>query len=445
MPVTGDARVGSVNVCVIGGGYVGTVTAAGLAKRGTNVILLESDAGRADSFARGNVPFHEPGLQDLFAEMIADGLLRVERDPGRALDHADAVLICVGTPLDAAGGADLSQVRSACAEIRRWAPGVVVVVRSTLPLGSTDLLAQWLGRPDMDGVATNPEFLRQGTAIDDFLRPTRIVIGTSRGLRTAAAEAVERLYEGIDAPLIIGDFASAEMIKNAANAYLAMRLSFVNEIADLCEAYGGDIEVVTKGLGLDPRIGSSYLRPGIGFGGSCLPKELDNLVRLGRSQDLAIHTFAAASQSNVERPGRVADRLERILGPLAGRRVGLLGLAFKAGTDDTRYSPALALASVLLERGAAIRAHDPKVTMTATRGLAGLVRVAATEDAFDDAHLMVVATEWPEYRSADWVSLAGRVSTPVVFDGRNLLNGLDLEAAGWQVISIGTRTADAGR
>ena len=434
-----------MNVCVIGGGYVGTVTAAGLAKRGTNVTLLEADPERAASFARGEVPFHEPGLQDLFAEMVLDGHLRVDGDPGRALEPAGAVLICVGTPLDASGGADLTQVQSACSMVRRWAPDVVVIIRSTLPLGSTDLVAGWLGRPDMDRVATNPEFLRQGTAIGDFLRPTRIVIGTNRGRRTAAAEAVERLYEGIDAPVIVGDFASAEMIKNAANAYLAMRLSFVNEIADLCEAYGGDIEVVTKGLGLDPRIGSSYLRPGIGFGGSCLPKELDNLVRLGRSQDLAIHTFAAASQSNVERPGRVADRLERILGPLAGRRVGLLGLAFKAGTDDTRYSPALALAKELLERGASIRAHDPEVGMAATLGLAGLVRVAAAEDVFDDAHLVVVATEWPEYRTTDWGSLVERVSVPVVFDGRNLLDRSDLEAAGWQVISIGTRTGEGNR
>ncbi|HEY5433679.1 MAG TPA: UDP-glucose/GDP-mannose dehydrogenase family protein [Candidatus Limnocylindrales bacterium] len=434
-----------MNVCVIGGGYVGTVTAAGLARRGTNVVLLEVDPERVRSFARGEVPFHEPGLQDLFAAMVRDGHLRVDGDPGRALEDADAILICVGTPLDAAGGADLTQVRSACSEVRRWAPDAVVVIRSTLPLGSTDLVTEWLGRADMDGVATNPEFLRQGTAIDDFLRPNRIVIGTSTGRRTAAAEVVERLYAGIDAPVIVGDFASAELIKNAANAYLAMKLSFVNEIADLCEAYGGDIDTVTKGIGLDPRIGSSYLRPGIGFGGSCLPKELDNLVRLGRSQDLAIHTFAAASQSNVERPGRIATRLERVLGPLAGQRIGLLGLAFKAGTDDTRYSPALALARELLARGATIRAHDPKVSAAATDGLDGLVRTAKMEDVFADADLVVLATEWPDYRAADWRALAERVRTPVVFDGRNLLDRSDLEAAGWRVISVGTRAGEAPR
>jgi UDPglucose 6-dehydrogenase len=310
-------------------------------------------------------------------------------------------------------------------------------MRSTLPLGESANLAGWLERASLDGVVTNPEFLRQGTAVADFVQPTRIVFGTVTGEETMGSVAARAIYEGVDAPVIVTGYSAAELIKNAANAYLAMKLSFVNEIADLCEVYGADVEAVVEGIGLDPRIGSSYMRPGIGFGGSCLPKELANMLALGRRRGLPMHTFDAASRSNDERSKRIANRVEGVLGPLNGRRVAMLGLAFKANTDDTRNSPAIALARELIARGALIAAHDPKVPDPVTRAISGLTRVDAAVAAIEGAELVVIATEWPEYQALDWAGLSSRAARPVVFDGRNVLDRSTLEQAGWQVIRVG--------
>jgi UDPglucose 6-dehydrogenase len=227
------------------------------------------------------------------------------------------------------------------------------------------------------------------------------------------------------------------MIKNASNGYLAMKLSFINEIADLCEAYGANVEDVVTGMGLDPRIGPSYLRPGIGFGGSCLPKELANLLTLGRHRNLPMHMFDAASRSNDERAKRIANRLESIRGSLAGAQVGVLGMAFKADTDDTRYSPALSLIRELLGRGARVRAHDPKVAPALSDLVPGLVRAGDPEGAIEGSDLVALATDWPIYRDLDWAGLSTMVRQPVLFDGRNALDPAVLQRAGWRVIRIG--------
>ena len=274
-----------MQISIIGGGYVGLVTAACLAQLDNEVRLLEVSPDRVAALRNGQVPFHEPRLQELVQLSRNAGSLMATADPRDALEGADVVLVCVGTPLAEDGAADLSQVQSACADIRRQAFDAPVVIRSTLPVGSTGGLQAWLGRPSMDSVVTNPEFLRQGTAVRDFQSPTRIVIGTADGAENSASQVVRSIYEplGTDC-VIVTDYATAEMIKNVANAFLATKLSFINEVADLCEVYGADVDTVVDGIGRDPRIGSTYLRPGIGFGGSCLPKELANLVpevRLG--------------------------------------------------------------------------------------------------------------------------------------------------------------------
>jgi len=261
-----------MRLTVIGAGYVGLVTAACLARLGHEVACLEVAPERLDALRAGRVPFHEPGLAELVSEGLAAGRLRPVGDAAEALPGAEAVLVCVGTPLGEDGSADMSQVRSGCAAIAQHVPDAAILVRSTLPLGAWADVSRWLGRQDADRVALNPEFLRQGTAVSDFLAPTRIVIGTPDGGESAASRVVRRIYDGLASPILVTDFASAEMIKNAANVFLAAKLTFINEIADLCVSYGADVGDVVEGIGLDPRIGGSYLRPGIGFGGSCLPR-----------------------------------------------------------------------------------------------------------------------------------------------------------------------------
>jgi UDPglucose 6-dehydrogenase len=435
--------VSGLDVAVVGAGYVGVVTAACLARLGHRATLLEVSAARVAALRSGTVPFHEPGLQRLLAAGLAAERIRATDDPADALAHRDAILVCVGTPLDDDGDADLTQVRGACATIADHGRTTPVIIRSTLPLGASASFAAWLRRADLRTVVTNPEFLREGTAIADFMGPTRIVIGTRDGRRTRASRLVERLYERIPAPIIVTDYASADMIKNAANAFLATKLSFINEIADLCEAYGADIERVVEGIGLDPRIGPSYLRPGIGFGGSCLPKELSNLMRLGRRKRLPVHLLEAASHDNGGRAQRIAARIDALVGGLAGRRVALLGLSFKPGTDDLRHSPAVALAEALLARGASVVAHDPVVPMQRSAQLAGLERAAAIVDACRGAEVVVLATEWPDYAALDWRLLAGVVARPLLFDGRNALDATSLRRIGWEVVRIGQSSAPA--
>jgi UDPglucose 6-dehydrogenase len=427
-----------VELAVIGAGYVGAVTAVCLADRGHNVSLVEVASSRLAEYEAGRVPFFEPGLEELFRAVLAAGRLRITSDGRSAIASCDVVLVCVGTPLSADGKPDLRQVEAACRTIGESASDPIVVVRSTLPMGTTTCLAGWLGRTSLDGVVTNPEFLAQGSAIRDFQAPTRIVIGTEDGKPSRASALVDELYAGAQAPRIVTDFASAEMIKNVANGFLATKLSFVNEVADLCEAYGADVDAVVRGIGLDPRIGLAYLRPGIGFGGSCLPKELANLVRLGQSRGLPMRMFSAAGAANDGRPGALAERLERVFGPLEGRRIAMLGLSYKADTDDTRYSPAVGLARELMARGARVIAHDPAVPAAISDQISGLQRAETVAEAFTDADLAILATEWREYRELDWARLAGLVRSRIIFDGRNVLDAAALRNAGWWVVRIGS-------
>jgi UDPglucose 6-dehydrogenase len=426
-----------MHIAVIGGGYVGLVTAACFADLGHRVSVIETDPSRLRTIMDGKPPFFEPGLTELLADVTQAGSLAGSGEASAVIGASELVFICVGTPLGADGEADLSQVQAASAAVADSGSDVPVVFRSTLPIGSTGRLSEWLRRENLDTVVTNPEFLRQGTAISDFMRPTRVVIGTRGGARTVVAEIVSALYEPLGAPLLITDFASAEMIKNVANAFLATRLSFINEVSDLCEAYGADIDAVVEGIGMDPRIGRSYFRPGIGFGGSCLPKELANLVRLGQRQGLAMPLMEGVGRANDGRATRVTDRLEGLLGSFRDRTIGMLGLAFKPGTDDVRYSPAIALARRLLERGAHVLAHDPVVPLEATASLSGLRRCARAEGVFAEARLVILATEWGEYRELDWHRLAASTASPVLFDGRNALDHQELSAAGWEVIAVG--------
>lgn len=427
-------------IIVVGAGYVGLVTAVGLASVGHRVELVETRPDRLAALRAGRSPIHESGVPEALSQSLADGRLTIADSPG--LD-AEIVMVCVGTPIGPDGRSDLSQLdvalRSLAGIMDR---GAALVVRSTLPPGSTRLVAEWTGLPT-SRILTNPEFLRQGTALEDFLHPTRIVIGHFADADPAAIDLVASLFSDFGAPVLVVDVAAAELIKNGANAFLALKLSFANEMAGLAEEYGTDIDQVIAGIALDPRIGGQYLRPGLGFGGSCLPKELVALAVAGEDRDLRMHVTRAASDANAAQQRRFADRIDAAVGGVRGRTVALLGLAFKAGTDDVRDSPALGVARELLSRGARVRAFDPAAAANAARELPELEIVESAEEALDDADVAVIATEWPAFKSIDWAAARDRLRRPLVVDGRRLLDRGAMVALGYDYLAVGTdRSAD---
>jgi UDPglucose 6-dehydrogenase len=427
-------------VTVIGAGYVGLVTAVGLASLEHDVEVVETGPARLAALRAGRVPIHEAGLQEAFDTAVTAGRLRVADRPG---DDAEVVLVCVGTPIGSDGRSDLSQLHGALDSLRaQLARGVPLVIRSTLPPGSTRLAVEWTGVPTAQ-VLTNPEFLRQGTALADFLNPTRIVIGHFPDAPPATVELVTGLFDRLAAPVLVVDAASAELIKNGANAFLALKLSFTNELAILAEEYGADISDVLRGITLDPRIGTQYMQPGFGFGGSCLPKELTALALSGTARGLPMHVTTAASAANATSQRRFVERIEVALGGLEGRRVGLLGLAFKAGTDDVRDSPALAVAARLLDRGAAVQAHDPEAGPNALRELPALELAVSPEAALAGADVGVIGTEWPAFARLDWSAIRPTMRSPLVIDGRRLLDGALLRRLGFRYLTVGTPDGEA--
>ena len=422
------------SVTVIGGGYVGLVTAVGLALLGRRVRLVETAETRLRALREGRIPIHEAGLQDAFNAASAAGLLTVgdvvPTDQG-------IVLVCVGTPIGDDGASDLSQLHAALAAIgERLGPENILVIRSTLPVGSTRPTVEAAGLTTAR-VFTNPEFLAQGTAVQDFAHPSRIVIGRFPDADPLALEAVMSLYASIDAPRLVVDVEAAEIIKNGANAFLALKLSFTNEIAALCEEAGADAGQVMAGIGADPRIGSTYLRPSFGFGGSCLPKELTTLAVAGRRFGLPMHVTAAASAANLAAQDRFADRVAAAVGGAQGRTIGQLGLAFKAGTDDTRDSPAVRLAERLIADGALVRAYDPAAGANAAARVPTLQVVDDPALTVMGVDAVVIATEWPEFRDLPWATWAASGTLPLIIDGRRLLDAAALRAVGYTVVQLG--------
>ncbi len=321
------------------------------------------------------------------------------------------------------------------------AAGAILVVRSTLPVGSTARVLAWSKAPK-SRTFTNPEFLRQGHALHDFLHPTRVVIGRFPDADMAALAQVQALLQvDGEAPVRVVGVEEADLIKNGANAFLALKLSFTNELATLCEVMSADVDVVIDGIGLDPRIGGGYTRPSFGFGGSCLPKELGTLAGVGRDHGLPMHVTAAASEANASHQRRFAERVIAELGDPRGRRVALLGLAFKAGTDDVRSSPALRVAQMLIEAGANVVAHDPMAAGNAVQALPELVTVGSAEEALRGAEVAIIATEWPDYANLDWRTIRETMSSPVIFDGRRLLSSADLIDLGFRYETVGSPAA----
>jgi UDPglucose 6-dehydrogenase len=430
-------------IAVIGSGYVGLTTGACLASLGHRVVCADVDEAKVARLSGGEVPILEPGLPELVAEGLAAGRLRfvvgAAAAVGQGPDAAEVVFLCVPTPMGAGGAADLSAVESVVTEIRELLPpGCVVVNKSTVPVGTAARTAQLLDHPGV-AVVSNPEFLREGSAVEDFLNPDRIVVGCDA---QDAAERVAALYARLGAPTVLTDAASAELVKYAANCFLAMKLSYVNAVAELCERFGADVLDVTEGIGYDRRIGQDFLQPGPGWGGSCLPKDTHALLRLCATVDFDFGLLQASLDTNTRQHHRMVDKVrDAVGGSLAGQRVGLLGLTFKAGTDDLRDSPALTVAALLAAEGAELIGYDPAVP-AAVPGMTDNLQV--TDDPVkvaSGAAALVVLTEWPEFRILDWGRLAELVERRIVVDTRNLLDADVLRRVGFEVRSVGRRDA----
>ncbi len=421
-----------MRVAVFGAGYVGLVTGACFAQLGHDIVVRDIVPEKIDALRAGHVPIHEPGLEELLhrnGERLA-----FTTDVTEAVAGADVVYIAVGTPPTYSGDADLSAVWTVVDELPEADRRIVVAMKSTVPVGTGRAVRHRLDDRGLEnvGYVSNPEFTAEGTAVRDFMEPDRIVIGA---FDVADGDVIAKLHEGIDAPIVRCDVPSAEMVKLAANAALVTRISFINEIANVCEATGADVTTVAQGIGLDRRIGPSFLRAGIGYGGSCFPKDSLALKQLAANSGYNFQLLNAVIEVNELQKRRVIGKLERRLGPLRGKRIALLGLAFKPGTDDMREAPSLVLAGRLLSEGAEVTAWDPVADGTAH--LHGVVIAGSALEALDGADGVVVVTEWPELRELDWAEVAERMRGNVIVDGRNLFDPDELRSHGFVYEGIG--------
>jgi len=421
-------------IAVIGAGYVGLTTAACFASLGHDVLCADIDPQRVATLQQGDLPIYEPGLSELVRAGVEAGRLEFVLGAANAVVGRSFVYLCVPTPQGFDGAADLSYLEAAAKEIAAVVePGAVVVNKSTVPVGSARLVEGFLDRNDVS-VVSNPEFLREGSAVGDFLHPDRVVIG---GDDLDAAARVATLYDAIDAPVMLTDPASAETIKYVSNAYLATKISFVNAVAAVCEAVDANVSDVVAAMGMDNRIGSGFLSPGPGFGGSCFPKDVRALIHISESAGYNFSLLRGVLVVNDEQFDRVVDKVHQLIGPdLVGVSVAAWGLAFKAGTDDLRASPALEVIQRLVARGATVRAHDPAID--AGRQIAeGLEVVADGYAACEDADVLVVLTEWEDFRTMDLAKVRGSMRRPLVVDARNLLDRSELQEFGFTSLGIG--------
>ncbi|MCA1279971.1 UDP-glucose/GDP-mannose dehydrogenase family protein [Saccharopolyspora sp. 7B] len=433
-------------ILVVGTGYVGLTTGACLASLGHRVVCSDVDAAKVERSSRGEIDLLEPGLADLVRDGVAAGRLEFAVGSARAAARSEVVFLCVPTPMGAGGAADLRAVEAVVAEIGDRVPrGGLLVAKSTVPVGTSARLARLLGRDDV-GVVSNPEFLREGSAVRDFLHPDRIVLGSDD---PAAVERVAALYAAVDAPVVRTGAASAELVKYAANCFLATKLSYVNAVAARCERAGADIADLTAAMGRDHRIGPEFLRPGPGWGGSCLPKDAAALLRLAEAAGTGFPALRAAIDANARQRARMVRKVAAACGSgsarsLRGVRLGLLGLTFKAGTNDLRDSPALAVARALAAEGAELVACDPALRPGGAEVGADVRLVADPYRAAAGAAGLVLLTEWPEFRSLDWRRLAASLARPVVVDTRDHLDPAVLRRAGLRWRGVGRPPVDPG-
>jgi len=417
---------------IFGAGYVGLVSGVCFAELGHSVVIRDVVPEKIDRLRRGDVPIYEPGLEELLRKNLER--VRFTLDVAEAIDRADFLYICVGTPPTYSGDADLSDVWTVIDELARTGTQGTVVTKSTVPVGTGEKVRAALDARGLEhvGYVSNPEFTAEGTAVRDFLHPDRIMIGA---FDDADGDAVERLHAGIEAPVVRSDVASAEMVKLASNAFLMTRVSFINEIANVCELVGADVEQVAKGVGLDHRLGSHFLRAGIGYGGSCFPKDSLALKQLAANSGYSFQLLNAVIEVNELQKRRVIAKLKKHLGSLRGKTVALLGLAFKPNTDDLREAPSIVLASRLLAEGAAVRAWDP--VADASGILKGVTFCDSPLETVRGADAAVIVTEWEELRTLASAETRDAMGNPLIVDGRNLLDPEATLAAGFAYEGIG--------
>lgn len=421
------------HVLIIGTGYVGLSTAVGLSELGHHVVGADINAETVKSLGVGQSPIAESGMNLGLARGIDSGRLTFTTDVLNAISAAEVVFLCLPTPQGDDGSADLSYIETVAKQIGpHLIPNSVVVNKSTVPVGSSVVVAQWLGRNDVS-VVSNPEFLRQGTALHDFLHPTRIVVG---GDNEDAVNKVAGLYESIDAPLLTMNAASAEALKYAANSFLATKITFVNTIADICELVGADVFDVVRGLGLDPRIGDQFLNPGPGWGGSCFPKDTRALVKIAEGKGYNFPLLRSVIQTNEDHYERIAQKVVELCGgSVKGKTIASWGLTFKANTDDLRDSPAIAILSTLHDMGANIRAYD-----SAARGVENYPWIERCDSALEacaSADALAILTEWPEFSQVNPHEVKSHLKQAVVVDGRNILNPAEWKSAGFEYRGVG--------
>lgn len=433
-----------MRIAIVGTGYVGLVSGACFAAFGTDVVCVDKDAGKIDALRGGSVPIYEPGLDALVARQVEAGRLRFTTDLAEAMDGAAVVMIAVGTPESRRGdgAADTDYVFDAAREIARHISDYIVVVdKSTVPVGTARKVQRVIAQENAGvifDVCANPEFLREGAAINDFMRPDRVVIG----VETARAEEVMRaLYRPLylnETPMVVTSLETAEIIKYAANAFLATKITFINEIADLCEKAGGDVQHVAHALGLDGRIGAKFLHAGPGFGGSCFPKDTRALVQIGKEYNAPQHIVETVAQINAARQPAMADKIIGALGgDVRGKKIAVLGLSFKPNTDDIREAPALALISALQKAGAIVAAHDPAAMDNAKAVLSDVIWADDPYEAARDGDALVIVTEWNEYRALSFSRLGDVMKNKCVIDLRNIYKPDEMKTHAFHYISVG--------
>jgi UDPglucose 6-dehydrogenase len=434
-----------MNIAVIGSGYVGLVTGACFAEFGVNVSCVDKDEAKIAALKKGIIPIYEPGLEELVKKNVQNKRLSFSTDTVAAIQGALVIFIAVGTPDRGDGFADLSYIEKVAEMIAEHMNGYkVIVTKSTVPVGTGNRLRSIIGGKQKEhfdfDVVSNPEFLREGSAIEDFLRPNRVVIGAISQQAIAIMRDLYRPLYLIETPLLITDIQTAEMIKYASNAFLATKISFINEISNLCEGVGANVQDVAKGMGLDGRIGSKFLHPGPGFGGSCFPKDVSALDKIAQKSGYEFKIVKAVIEVNRQQRERMIAKIEKEVGNFKGKQIGILGLSFKPNTDDMREAPSVSIIRALQERGAKIIAHDPAAMEEAKKVLKEVTYAADPYAVADGSDAIILMTEWNPFRNLDLDQIKKKLKTPIFIDLRNVYEPKKMAALGFKYTSVGRPT-----
>ncbi|HEY4613198.1 MAG TPA: UDP-glucose/GDP-mannose dehydrogenase family protein [Bacteroidota bacterium] len=431
-----------MKISIIGTGYVGLVQGACFADTGNDVLCMDIDKRRIDTLNNGGIPMYEPGLEELVRQNVREGRLRFTVSLKAAVDESEVIFLCLPTPQQQDGSADVTQILGVVADIAKFAASPKILAsKSTVPVGTAEQIKRTIEQHSTQPleVVSNPEFLKEGSAVEDTLKPDRVVIGSKSMRAIAVLTELYTPFVRTGAPILVMDERSAEMVKYAANAFLATKISFINEIANLCEAVGADVDQVRKGIGVDPRIGSTFLFPGVGFGGSCLPKDVRALIKTAEEQQHDVKILRAVDEVNERQKSVIVKKMKEHFGDrLKGATVAVWGLSFKPRTDDLREAPSLVVIRALTDEGVTVRAHDP-VAMPAAKALLGtnVVFCDTSYEALKEADALVVITEWNEFRRPDFDKMKSLMKQPVVFDGRNIYDPKAMKEQGFVYYSIG--------